>query len=133
MSFVRSRNLWVTDVRSGIEWQLTAAVNSGVGCGIAEFVMQEEFHRFTGYWWSPDHSHRILYVEIDENPVEVVYIPQSGSNGKMDEFRYPRAGNNNVLSDLCIVELVFRDEGNVRQKEKKGEKVLNMEKITINK
>ena len=112
-SFVRNRNLWITDVRSGTEFQLSQTTNQALGCGIAEFVMQEEFHRFTGYWWAPDNAQRILYVEIDEGPVEVVYLPQAGANGKLDEFRYPKTGTSNVTSDLCIVDFSFRDEGNV--------------------
>lgn len=42
---------------AGIETQLTFCSRnkkkSDISCGIAEFVMQEEFHRFTNYYWAP--------------------------------------------------------------------------------
>jgi len=73
--------------------------------GAAEFVMQEEFDRYSGYFWSPVASRReILYLEVDETSVATVTVAQPLSNGT-EEYRYPRAGQANSSSELCIVTL----------------------------
>jgi dipeptidyl-peptidase 4 len=53
VSFVRARNLWVIDLASGKEIQLTHDGSDTVGNGVAEFVADEEMDRHTGYWWAP--------------------------------------------------------------------------------
>ena len=54
VSFVRNNNMWLLDVRTNQQIQLTNANNAnGAMCGVAEYIMQEEFHRYTGYWWAP--------------------------------------------------------------------------------
>lgn len=36
-------------------------------CGVAEFVQQEEFNRFTGYFWMPSATaYALVYAEVDE-------------------------------------------------------------------
>ncbi|KAF9172826.1 dipeptidylpeptidase, partial [Mortierella sp. AD010] len=56
IAFTRDQDIWVTTT-SGVETQLTFCsrnkTKSDISCGIAEFVMQEEFHRFTNYYWAP--------------------------------------------------------------------------------
>jgi hypothetical protein len=56
IAFTRDQDIWVMTT-SGIETQLTFCSRnkkkSDISCGIAEFVMQEEFHRFTNYYWAP--------------------------------------------------------------------------------
>jgi dipeptidyl-peptidase-4 len=53
LSFVRDSNLFVTDVASGAERQLTTDGGGTLSWGTAEFVSQEEMGRSTGHWWSP--------------------------------------------------------------------------------
>jgi len=59
IAFTRDNDLWVMTM-TGVETQLTFcsrnAKKSDISCGIAEFVMQEEFHRFTNYYWAPPKS-----------------------------------------------------------------------------
>ena len=48
------------------------------------FVVQEEFDRYTGYWWEPvstsgsagTSTYRILYEEVDESDVEIIQVGQ---------------------------------------------------------
>ncbi|KAG0229424.1 dipeptidylpeptidase [Actinomortierella wolfii] len=60
IAFTRSRDLWVMTT-TGVETQLTFCSrnksNTAISCGIAEFIMQEEFHRYTNYYWAPQSSH----------------------------------------------------------------------------
>lgn len=65
--------------------------------------MQEEFDRFTGYWWAPK-SPKILFAEIDESHLRVFKIPEPGIEGNVDEFTYPMAGDENAHFDIAIAE-----------------------------
>lgn len=62
--------------------------------------MQEEFHRYTGYWWSPDGSGRILAVEVNESAVDTITLSGKArtygladpDDSRAEVHRYPRAG-----------------------------------------
>jgi len=103
VSFVRARTLWIIDLASGKEIQLTHDGSDVIGNGVAEFVADEEMDRHTGYWWAPDDS-AIAYARIDETPVPVqkryeVYPDRT----EVVEQRYPAAGQNNVRISLHVV------------------------------
>jgi len=115
VSFIRHDDLWVADVATGVERQLTFSmlekgdVNEGdVTSGVAEYVMQEEFDRYTGYWWQ---SHRdpstkdyvILYLQVDQSEVPSVGISQVDENGSVDYYRYPRVGDKNVTVEARLI------------------------------
>ncbi|WP_415837046.1 DPP IV N-terminal domain-containing protein [Sphingomonas sp. IC4-52] len=103
VSFVRDQNLWVQPAAGGGARQLTTEGSGTVHFGEAEFVAQEEMHRRTGYWWSP--NDRLLAVErFDEAPVRVFTRASIGATGtSIYQQRYPAAGAPNVLVDLFIM------------------------------
>ncbi|XP_050676371.1 dipeptidyl peptidase 9 [Leptidea sinapis] len=78
-------------------------MQAGVPC----YVMQEEFSRYTGFWWQPstdDDVYRIVYEEVDESLVNIFSFPSSSSSsGEVEEFRFPRAGTPNAKSALKLV------------------------------
>lgn len=115
ISFVKQSDLWVYDVEKKQEIRLTdEGSKPNKTCGVAEYIMQEEFHRFTGYYWSPTHENRILFVENDESEVELVTLPSNGNGIKVDQHRYPRAGSTNVRVDVKMVEFpIDESTGNV--------------------
>lgn len=103
VSFIRARNLWVIDLASGKEIQLTADGSEVIGNGVAEFVADEEMDRHTGYWWAPDDS-AIAFARIDESGVPVqkryeVYPDRT----EVVEQRYPAAGDPNVRIQLATI------------------------------
>lgn len=103
VSFIRGRNLWVIEVATGDEIQLTADGSEIVGNGVAEFVADEEMGRHTGYWWAPDDS-AIAFARIDESGVPVqkryeVYPDRT----EVVEQRYPAAGDTNVAIRLATI------------------------------
>ncbi|KRG86806.1 peptidase S9 [Stenotrophomonas daejeonensis] len=103
VSFVRERNLWVIDLASGRQVQLTADGSDTIGNGVAEFVADEEMDRHTGYWWAPDDS-AIAFARIDEGPVPVQKrYEMYADRVEMIEQRYPAAGDRNVLVKLGVV------------------------------
>ena len=105
VSFIRERNLWVIDLGSGKQVQLTNDGSATIGNGVAEFVADEEMDRHTGYWWAPDDS-AIAFTRIDESPVPVqkryeVYPDRT----EVVEQRYPAAGDRNVLITLHVADI----------------------------
>ncbi len=105
VSFIRDQNIFVVDIESGKERQLTFDGGSTIKNGMAEFVAQEEMGRLTGYWWSDDDK-RIAFLQVDESPVEVTQRYEIYANDfKVFDQRYPFAGTNNVAVKLAVVDL----------------------------
>ncbi|MCH9692714.1 MAG: S9 family peptidase [Gammaproteobacteria bacterium] len=105
VSFIREQNIFVVDLKTGEEHQLTQDGKGPIKNGMAEFVAQEEMGRTTGYWWSPDDRH-IAYLQIDESPVdEIVRSEIYADRIDMIKQRYPAAGRPNVLVKLGILDL----------------------------
>ena len=105
VSFVRNRNLWVIDLDSSKEIQITDDASDVIANGIAEFVADEEMDRHTGYWWAPDDS-AIAFTRIDESPVPIqkrfeIYPDRTD----IVEQRYPASGDANVLIELKVATL----------------------------
>jgi dipeptidyl-peptidase-4 len=99
VSFIRGRNLWAIDLKTGDELQLTADGSDTIGNGVAEFVADEEMGRHTGYWWAPDDS-AIAFARIDETPVRYEVYPD---RTEVIEQRYPAAGDPNVAIKLGTI------------------------------
>jgi dipeptidyl-peptidase 4 len=105
VSFIRERNIWLIDLKTGKEIQLTRDASNVIANGIAEFVADEEMNRHTGYWWAPDDS-AIAFARIDETPVPMqkrfeIYPDRT----EVIEQRYPAAGDANVLITLHVADL----------------------------
>ncbi len=103
VSFVRDQNIYVIDLNSGKEIQLTNDGKGTVRNGMAEFVAQEEMGRMTGYWWAPDDS-KIAFTQFDESTVpEAVRNEIYADEIKLYHQRYPFAGKDNVRIKLGVV------------------------------
>eukprot|EP00051_Salpingoeca_urceolata_P022267 m.358632 g.358632 ORF g.358632 m.358632 type:complete len:797 (+) comp19947_c0_seq3:43-2433(+) len=107
VAFVRERSLWATHLESGVEVRITLDQGELVSCGTPSYIVQEEFDRYTGYWWQPtssDDKHRLLYERVDDSDVGVMTIPMFNMEGSVDAFRYPQAGKPNSKVSLCLAE-----------------------------
>ncbi|NVJ99162.1 MAG: alpha/beta fold hydrolase [Alphaproteobacteria bacterium] len=106
VSFIRDRELYIVDIKSGKEIQLTTGASDTVANGMAEFVVQEELGRYTGYWWSPDETH-VAFEQFDESavPVKDRYEVQTDGSVVTLKQRYPEAGSTNVDVRLGVVAL----------------------------
>jgi dipeptidyl-peptidase-4 len=103
VSFVRDQNLLAQPLSGGEARALTTGGGGTVHFGEAEFVAQEEMHRRTGYWWSPDERY-VAVERFDEAPVRVFTRASIGAAGtRTYEQRYPAAGTPNVLVDLYVM------------------------------
>ena len=103
ISFVRDRQLYVGKV--GEEPQpITPQEDETVLWGEAEFVVQEELDRMTGFWWSPD-ERRIAVQRTDEAPVGIVTRASIGATGtKVFDQRYPATGTPNAEVRLFVMD-----------------------------
>ena len=106
VSFIRNDNLFVMPSGGGAERALTEGGDELHSWGTAEFIAQEEMHRFTGYWWSPDET-RIALTHVDTSGVDVVERADIGAAGAtIVRQRYPRVGRPNARIDLFVADVV---------------------------
>uniref|UniRef100_A0A2K5ILT2 dipeptidyl-peptidase IV n=1 Tax=Colobus angolensis palliatus TaxID=336983 RepID=A0A2K5ILT2_COLAP len=129
-SFINNSDLWVANIETGEERRLTFChqglsnvLDDPKSAGVATFVIQEEFDRFTGYWWCPTASWegsedlktlRILYEEVDESEVEVIHVPSPAlEERKTDSYRYPRTGSKNPKIALKLAEFQTDSQGKI--------------------
>ncbi|XP_026582166.1 dipeptidyl peptidase 8-like, partial [Pseudonaja textilis] len=80
IAFIHSNDIWISNLATKEEQRLTFVHKEHANveedpksAGVATFVLQEEFDRYTGYWWCPAAEPtvgggkilRILYEEND--------------------------------------------------------------------
>jgi len=105
LSYVRSGDLFVFEFASGVETRLTHDGGGTVSNGIAEFIAQEEMHRFEGHWWSPDGRY-LAWTRVDEATVaETRRYEIQADDIRVIPQRYPFAGATNAAVELLVMEL----------------------------
>ncbi len=105
VAYVREQNLYVFDIASRQETQLTRDGGDTIKNGMAEFIAQEEMDRSNGYWWAPDGRH-IAFARVDESPVKVTQrFEIAADNVSTFPQRYPAAGQANVLVSLGVADI----------------------------
>ncbi len=103
VAFVRENELYVIDLATKKETQLSHGATEGISHGVAEFMAQEEMDRHTGYWWSPDGTH-IVYQETDERLIPLYSIVHDGAaKPSVETHRYPFPGGPNAKIKLGVV------------------------------
>lgn len=103
VAYVRGRDLYVLDLRNRHEKRLTRSTDPLITNGLAEFIAQEELHRFTGFFWSPD-SQQLAFTEVDNRPVEALYLPDAlRPEVPPQPLRYPRPGTDNAIVRLGVI------------------------------
>ncbi|RMF11287.1 MAG: S9 family peptidase [Alphaproteobacteria bacterium] len=107
LSYVRDGNLYLLDMATRQEWQLTRSGRSTgpVRNGLPDYIAREELKRYSGYWWSPD-GRFIAFMETDESGLDVTPRVTLGPNGyTVIPEAFPRAGEQNVRGRLGIMTL----------------------------
>jgi dipeptidyl-peptidase-4 len=108
VAFVRDQNLWVVDCKTRETKQLTTDGGGEILNGKLDWVYQEEVYgrgQFKAFWWNHDGS-RLAYLRLDESPVPNFVIDDSISYAqKIENMRYPKAGQNNPLASLHVVDV----------------------------
>lgn len=109
LAFTRDNNLWVADIASGRETQLTSDGTDLILNGYASWVYYEEIlgrgSMYRAFWWSPD-SKKIGFYRFDNSgvPVFPIYSP-FGQDGSLNLTRYPKAGEPNPELKVGIIHL----------------------------
>ena len=104
VSFVRDSNVYVMDRATGKQARLTKDGGGTISWGLAEFVAQEEMHRYQGLWWAPNDS-ALAVQRTDESGVAVISRAAIGAEGTtIYDQRYPQAGTANAKVELWVVD-----------------------------
>jgi dipeptidyl-peptidase-4 len=109
VAYVSQGSLRVLDLTTG-EDSLLAGETEGrtddrVTWGLADFIAAEEFHRFRGYWWSPDGS-SVLAARVDNSRVQRWHLHDPSDPGREPTtMYYPSAGTPNAEVTLHLLDL----------------------------
>ena len=108
ISYVKGMNLYVVDVATGKETQLTKDGNENLLNGYLDWVYEEELYgrgNKRGYWWSPDSS-AIAFLRTDESPVKkFTVVNHEGLYQVVETTPYPKAGEPNPLVKIGVAEV----------------------------
>lgn len=103
VSCVRGGELYVIDVASGVEQQLTKASAPTVTNGSPDYVAQEELQRDEGCWWSPD-GRVLIYQQTDTSAVAEISLGDPMHPAATPHaLRFPYSGSNNPDVRLGIL------------------------------
>lgn len=109
IAFTRHNDLYVIDIATGDETRLTFDGTDLILNGYASWVYYEEIlgrpSKYRAFWWSPDGSkigfYRFTNTEV---PLFPIFSP-FGQNGKLNNTRYPKAGETNPSVRIGIADL----------------------------
>ncbi len=110
VAFVRDNNLFVTDLDSKVETQITTdgewnkIINGGT-----DWVYEEEFALPKGLQWSPD-SKRVAFYKFDESRVKEfgMTMYNTGLYPEPYSYKYPKAGEENSIVSIRIYDVVSK-------------------------
>ena len=103
VAFVRDNNIFVKDLNSNIESQITTDGEfNHIINGICDWVYEEEFGFSKAFFWSPD-SKKIAYYRFDETKVKEFTMTYFGDlYPELYTYKYPKAGEDNSLVDIYV-------------------------------
>jgi len=106
VAFVRENNLYIKDLISNAESQITFdGKRNEIINGAPDWVYEEEFAFSKGFRWSPD-SKRIAYYRFDERRVKQFSMTLFGNlYPEIVTFKYPKAGEENSVVTIRVFEL----------------------------
>jgi dipeptidyl-peptidase-4 len=105
LGFVRGNNIFVIDIESQTEKQLTFDGSDVILNGVFDWVYEEEFSIIQAWEWSPD-SRSIAYWRLDQSSVPKVFITKYETlYFEPLEQHYPKAGDNNSIVKIGVVDI----------------------------
>ena len=107
-AYTADGNLYVHEVASGTDSQLTFDGSDAILNGRASWVYYEEIFgrpsKYKAFWWSPD-SKKLAFYRFDQTDVPVFPIYLSdGQDGKLNNTRYPKVGETNPSVRIGFVD-----------------------------
>jgi dipeptidyl-peptidase-4 len=100
-------NIYLFDLKTKQTKQLTFdGEKNRIINGITDWVYEEEFGFVRAFEWSPEGTH-IAFLRFDETEVPEYSMPIYGEDlyPTLQTFKYPKAGENNAVVSLHLMEL----------------------------
>jgi dipeptidyl-peptidase-4 len=112
-AFTRKGNLFVINVETGKETQLTKDTAEYIYNGYASWVYMEEIigrsEKYRAFWWAPN-SEMIAFLCFDDSPVpKFPLYNTSDVHGEIEWGYYPKAGDPNPKVKLGIAHLTDKN------------------------
>jgi len=107
VAFVRDNNLFVRDLNSNTEVEITKdGKQNEIIHGAADWVYEEEFTMSQAFEWSPD-GNKIAWLRFDEREVKEFNMPLYGTLYPKDyRFKYPKAGEANSVVEVFVFDIL---------------------------
>jgi dipeptidyl-peptidase-4 len=103
VAFVRDNDLWVTNLQTGAETQLTRDGSETIINGTTDWVYEEELGLSDAYRWSPD-GRAIAFWRFDQSPIRTFpLVNELELYPQVMPLRYPKAGTPNSRVKLGVV------------------------------
>ncbi len=104
--YVRDRNLYVEDLRTGVVRQLTTTDGDDIIHGAFDWVYEEEFEMRDGWRWSPD-GRAIAFWQLDTSGVRKFPLIDnvSGLYPEVQWISYPKTGERNSAARVGVVSI----------------------------
>jgi dipeptidyl-peptidase 4 len=106
IAFVQKNDIFLVDIKSGNERQLTTDGSASILDGKLDWVYGEELsYRATtrAYEWSPD-GRRIAYLQLNDSPVfEYPLTDFLEDHVSISDQRYPQSGDPNPVASMHVV------------------------------
>ena len=106
VAFVRNRDLYLVNLRTGQETALTSDGSEGaIINGTFDWVYEEEFRVRDGWEWGPDGEH-IAFFKLDESETKQFALTDHTTRyPTYKRFRYPKAGEKNSEIKVGVIDL----------------------------
>ncbi|MGQ0827551.1 MAG: S9 family peptidase [Bacteroidota bacterium] len=107
IGFVRDNNIFIKDLTSGKEIQVTTdGLKNSIINGATDWVHEEEFAFSVAYFWSPD-SKKIAYYKFNESKVKEFSFDEFNNNlyPTQYRFKYPKAGEDNSIVTIHMYDI----------------------------
>ena len=110
LGFERGGNLFVTDLDTGEERQLTNVDGDSVFNGVFDWVYEEEFGFAQAWKWSPD-NRRIAFWQTDERGVPVIQLTDWEERyPAWFRINYPKVGAENPEVRIGVIDVESGEE-----------------------
>ncbi len=113
VAFVRGNNLYVRELKSESERQITKdGLRNNIINGATDWVYEEEFSFSKAFFWSPD-GRKIAFYRFDESKVKEFQFTEWGDlYPKEYKYKYPKAGEANSVIKILVYSI---DDGTTKE------------------
>ena len=83
---------------------MTTVGTAGRTCGVADYIMEEEFSRYNAHWWAPTASAgRLLYTVTDVTMLATISLVDR--DNQIETMPFPKVGDPNAVSSAVVTEV----------------------------